>query len=202
MISRRNSFHFELILGFLAFHYQLHAQARPTATERLQLSVFAGGSCESTGVYDNHAFGITAGGDLSMRRIYYFNPSLEVRGTYMFSGGVVRTRNILGGLAASHPFGRIISYADFLVGRGQINYGTGVPDYLGTTAYVQTPSNVYSPGFGLDVNLNRQLSFRGDAQFQRYSTPVLASGVAHTTVISAGAKYVFDFNKHPYRSHH
>ena len=198
MKSHRSSLSLSVLLMLFVFAAHLHAQGAPTATRRLQLSTFATGTVVNTGIDGNRNYGLTAGIDLGIHKYFGVNPSFEVRGTYPFGGGVVRARNLLGGLRVSRPFGRVMLYADILFGRGQINYGaSGVPNYLGTTEYVQTPSNVLSPGFGVDLGLSDKFSIKADFQSERYSTPVLASGRVYADFFSMGVAYGFGFGTHP-----
>lgn len=199
MMSKTTALYVSFAIIFLGARSNLRAQAAPTATQRLQLSAFVTGTAVYTGIYSNRNYGITAGIDLGSHQYFHVYPSLEIRGTYPFGGGIVRAKNLLGGLKFSHPFGRINPYTDILFGRGQINYGSGVPNYLGTIAYVQTPSNVFSPGVGADFQLTDQFSFKVDGQLQHYSTPVLASGYVYVKSGSMGLTYRFDFNRHLHR---
>ena len=199
MKSRTIALHVLLVLIVLGAKSHLDGQAVPTATQRFQLSTFATGTTANTGINSNRNYGVTAGVDLGIHQYFHVYPSFELRGTYPFGGGIVRAKNVLGGVRVSHPFGRLDPYGDILFGRGQINYGAGVPDYLGTTAYVQTPSNVLSPGLGLDLRLTETFFFKADLQLQRYSTPVLASGHVYVRSGSLGLTYRFDFNRHSHR---
>lgn len=194
-MSIRTVFSVSLTIIFLLTE-NMHAQAAPTATERLQVSAFATGTTIYTEIYSNRNYGITTGIDLGVHKYFNINPSLEIRSTYPFLGGAIRAKNLLGGLKFSCSIGNVTPYIDVLFGRGQINYGSGVPDYLGTTAYVQTPSNVFSPGVGADFRLTDQMSLKVDGQLQRYSTPVLASGHVYIKSGSIGLAYRFDFNRH------
>lgn len=171
---------------------RLNCQTIPTATRPFHLSTFAAGDVTYTGVQTNRNYGITAGADVGFQSRFGLQPSLEVRGTYPFAGGVVRSRNILGGVKLAHPYKRLSLYGDALFGRGQINYGSaGVPNPTGTVAFVQTPSNVFSFGLGADFNLNRHFALKADAQLQRYAVPVVDSGHVFAKPISVGVAYNF-----------
>jgi len=190
-----------LAIVVVIHHPRLHAQASATATQRFQLSAFGAATGTYTGIDGRRFFGVTAGADLGLRSYYHVHPSFEIRGSYPLAGGQVRSRNILGGLKVSHSFGPLTPYADILFGRGQINYGAaGVPNFNQTIAYVQTPSNVLSPGVGVDARVSDHFDLKAEVQLQRYSTPVLASGHAYAEPISLGLAYRFDFNHHPRRA--
>ena len=153
------------------------AQAAPTATQQLQLSVFAGASAVATDFHSGRNLSITAGVDLGLRPVYSLFPSLEVRGTYPVDKGQVDSqRNILGGLKVAKHYGPFHPYADFLFGRGEIQYKNGFVTPDRALFYTQSVSNVLSPGIGMDLQLNHHFSFKVDAQFQRYSSPVTNSG--------------------------
>ena len=189
-----------LAIAVAVYHPLLRAQASPTATQRFQLSAFGAATGTYTGIDGRRFFGLTAGADLGLRAYFHVHPSFEVRGSYPIAGGEIRSRNILGGLKFSHSFGPFTPYADILFGRGQINYGAaGIPNYNETIAYVQTPSNVLSPGIGVDGRISDHFDLKAEVQLQRYSTPVLSSGHAYSAPISLGVNYRFDFNHHPKR---
>ncbi len=177
----------------------LAGQASPTATRTLQISAFGGLSGTDTGLFSGRNLGITAGVDLGFRPFHTFYPSLEVRGTYPVSkGNVDSERNILSGIKISKRYGRFHPYGDFLVGRGQINYGNGgyaAPDFQSYYVYVQSVSNVFSPGAGLDLQLDRQFSVKVDGQFQRYSSPVTDSGHLYSKSLTVGIVYRFAFDR-------
>jgi hypothetical protein len=63
-----------------------------------------------------------------------------------------------------YPLGRFHPYADFLIGRGQIDYHA--PGFVfGNILYINSSTVVYSPGVGLDCNLTHNLAIKGDVQF-------------------------------------
>ena len=93
-----------------------------------------------------------------------------------------------------YPLGRFHPYADFLIGRGQIDYHA--PGFVfGNVLYITSNTMVYSPGVGLDCNLTHNLAIKADVQFQHWSTPVTASGSIHPTALTLGVVYSFDFNR-------
>ena len=178
-----------------------HAQATPTATQQLQLSAFGG----LTGTYTNFEGGkngsITAGVDLTLLSTPYVQPALELRGTYPVKGGHVDSQfDFLIGPRVEHRVGRFRPYADFLIGRGQINYLNG--GYLNQQTYVlylSSSSTVYSPGLGVNLELTSRWGAKADFQYQSWSTPATAAGTLHPKVTTLGVIYNFDFNTHRHR---
>ena len=190
-------------LGF-AHAGSAHAQGLATATQRLQISAWGGATGTYTGLGSAKNAGITVGADVTLRPYFFgISPGIEVRGTYPFAKGQIDSqKNIVAGLKLSKEYFRVLHpYVNLLFGRGQINYlGIGQPNPEGTFYYLQTPSNVISPGVGLDVTLTEHFSVKGDLQFQRYSTPVTESGHLWSKPITAAVIYRFDFNHRPRRS--
>ncbi len=171
-------------------------QAMPTATRNLQISGFSGMTATHMGAFSGGNVGVTAGVDLGFRSVYSLYPSLEVRGTYPLNNGQVDSeKNVLGGLKLAKVYGRFNPYADLLFGRGQINYGAGYATPSGQFYYVQSVSNVISPGAGLDLHMTNQFSLKADGQFQRYSSPVSDSGHAFSTALTLGIVYRFGFRR-------
>ncbi len=173
------------------------AQAVPTATQRLQLSAFGGISGVYTGFNSGRNLGITAGIDLGIRPVYSLFPSLEARGTYPLDKGQTdNQRNILFGLKLARHYRRFHPYADFLFGRGEIQYPNGYDTPNRDFFYTQSTSNVFSPGVGFDLQLANHFSFKVDAQFQRYSSPVANSGHVLAKAVTFGSVYRFSFGEH------
>jgi hypothetical protein len=185
-----------LVLAMMGGLYA-RAQAAPTATQGLQLSAFGGVTGNFTGLQGGKNLGISAGADLSFHRFFSLTPSLEVRGMYPLDKGTIDSqKNALIGLKVAKDYGRFHPYGDLLFGRGAINFSKPYPDATGTVSYLRTTSNVYSPGVGVDFDLTGHLAFKADVQFQRYATPVTASGSLYAKPITFGAVYRFDFNRH------
>ncbi len=170
------------------------AQAVPTASQPLQLSVFFAGTGTFTGLEGGKNLAITAGADLSFRALGPVRPSFEARGTYPFHKGHISSqKNFLLGPKIEFPLGQFHPYADFLIGRGEIDYHD--PGFLfGDILYLSSTTVVYSPGVGLDYSLTHNLAVKADVQFQHWDTPVTASGVIHPVALTLGAVYSFDFN--------
>src|SRR5580704_12373668 len=170
------------------------SQATPAGTQKLQLSAFAGATGTFTGFEGGKNLAITAGADLTYLGFRLFRPSVEVRGTYpLDSGHISSQKNFLVGPKVEYPLGKFHPYADFLIGRGQIDYHS--PGFVfGDTLYISSNTLVYSPGVGLDYNVTHNIAIKADAQFQHWDTPVTTSGTIHPTALSVGVVYNFDFN--------
>jgi opacity protein-like surface antigen len=172
------------------------SQATPAGTQHLQLSAFVAGTGTFTGFEGGKNLSITAGGDLTFLAFRQFRPSFELRGTYPIDEGHISSqKNFLLGPKVEYPIGKFHPYADFLFGRGEINYHSpGFP--YGNLIYISTNTFVYSFGTGLDYNLTHNWALKADAQFQHWNTPVVASGTIHPIALSGGLQYNFDLNRH------
>ena len=168
----------------------------PTASRELQLSAFGAVSGVFTGLEGGKNFSITAGGDLGLPPWHGVRPTVELRGTYPTDHGLVDSeKSILGGLKAEFLLGhRLRPYGDFLVGRGQINYGLGY--IYGNNVYELTTTYVYSPGVGADFNFNDRLAIKVDGQIQRWGSTPTPSGHIYSTVGTVGLVYRFNFEGH------
>jgi len=183
-----------LFVVFSVIHCS-YAQSISTASRQAELSAFAGGSGNFTGLNSGKNLDITAGLDLTFLRFRYLRPAIEVRSSYPFySGQVGGQKNILAGPKIEYPRGRLHPYANFLVGRGAIDYSNS--GYIvGNIEYQVSNSFVYSPGIGVDYNLFRSFSAKADYQFQHWNTPtVIASGSIYPKVVTLGLVYTFKFN--------
>ena len=181
------------------------AQARPTADRTLHPSAFVLFSETYTGLgassfnanpgLGGRNFTLTLGGDLGVFPFRRFDLAAEVRGSYPVNKGKVDGQeSVMGGLRISREpvgegfAGRLRPYADVLVGRGAMDYQSGgyqVPGLL----YTRTVSTVYDAGAGFEVDVTRQFSIKADAQFQRWSTPVTASGHIYSSQGGLGLVY-------------
>lgn len=187
---------------------RLAAQADLTAVQQVTISAFAlvGGTYTGLSGAYNHLGGrnlpLTAGVDIGLLNLRHVDLAVEARGIYpLFSGEVDGQKAILGGVRASHTFdaerrNSITTYVDGLGGRGSIHYVNGgypVPPVV----YIDTSGNVLSLGGGLQVRLTSALSFVAEAQFQRWSTPVLSTGTINAEQGSVGVAYRFGANPKP-----
>jgi opacity protein-like surface antigen len=185
-----------LFPAICAIAHTVYAQAVPAGTQQLQLSAFAAATGTFTDLEGGKNVGITAGADLTFLAFRTFRPAFEFRGTYPIDKGHISSqKNFLLGPKVEYPIGNFHPYADFLIGRGEIDYHS--PGFVfGNTLYIKTNTVVYSPGIGLDYNLTHNLAIKADAQFQHWDTPVTASGSIHPTALTLGVLYNFDFNPH------
>jgi len=177
----------------------VHAQAFPAASRPFALSAFGAATGTFTGLSGGKNLGITAGGDLSFRPYHFFYPSVEVRGTYPIDGGNVDSQeNILFGVKVERLYRNFHPYADFLYGRDKIDYEHGgYPNPAGTLLYLDSISNIFSAGGGLDYTLTEHLALKIDAQYQRYGAPVTPSGTLYSTPLSIGVVYRFGSQQFP-----
>jgi hypothetical protein len=171
------------------------AQAAPAGTQKLQLSAFVAATGTLTNLEGGKNLGITAGADLTFLGFRRFRPAFEARGSYPIDKGHISSqKNFLLGPKVEYPLGKFHPYADFLIGRGQIDYHD--PGFVfGNTLYISSNTTVYSPGVGFDYNLTHTLAVKADAQFQHWDTPVTTSGTIHPTALTFGVVYNFDFNR-------
>jgi hypothetical protein len=169
------------------------AQAMPTASRLFTVSAFGGANGTFTGLDGGKNLGITAGGDIGFQPFHSFYPSVEVRGTYPFDDGHIDSqKNILFGPKVERVYGNFHPYVDFFYGRGKIDYlNGGYPNPSGTLLYLDSVSNVFAAGGGLDFTLTQHFAIKFDAQFQRYGTPVTTSGSLYSTPLTIGVVYRF-----------
>ena len=172
----------------------IYGQSLPAASRDVELSVFAGGSGNFTGLNNGKNLDATAGMDVTFLRYRDFRPAVEVRGTYpVYQGQVGGQKSFLIGPKLGYSISRLHPYVDLFVGRGAIDYSNG--GYIvGNLQYQVSNSFVYSTGLGVDYTLGRGLAAKTDFQFQHWNTPVLiASGSIHSKVVTLGIVYAFDF---------
>jgi hypothetical protein len=167
-----------------------HGQGESTAQRKIMLSFFAGGTVSLTGIQGVRNYGMTLGADAALKQHLGVRPAIEVRGFLPFdSSALVSHKDVLAGLRVEKPLGRVLPYVDALFGRSSVSYTPFLPDPQGVYGYTRTSSNVYSPGGGVEYSLSPQFAIKGDAQYQRYSTPVTASGHAYATSLTVGVTY-------------
>lgn len=172
-----------------------HAQqALPTATRPLQLSAFGGLAGVDTGLSGGKNLSFVAGADLGFPPIHRVRPVFEIRGIHFMDGGSIDSQKsaYFGGRADFLLNHRLRPYGDFLFGRGQMNYESG--GYVfGNSVYIETTTNVYSPGAGFDYDLDRHFSLKVDAQFQHWGYAPTSSGGIWSKVGTVGVVYRFNF---------
>ncbi len=179
-------------------------QSIATASRSFVPSAFAGITGTYTGLYSGRNLGITAGLDLGFHPFFGLLPSIEVRGTYpVDNGGVVGEEHAEAGLRVQKRFGPIRPYADVLFGRGELNYqngGLAVP--MQAFRYIQTTSNVLSPGLGVEVDVTPKFALLLDGQYQIWSVPFDPSGLTpnashiHSMPGTIGVVYRFNWLQH------
>lgn len=169
-----------------------HAQAAPTAYANVRLSAFAGLAANYTGVALARNGDVTAGVDVGFRPFVGFFPAFEARGMYPIAkGNLVNQQNFLGGIRLGRRKENFNPYGDVLFGRGKLEFPHGLANPTGTFIVLSNTTNVLSFGGGLDYNLSQHFGVKGDFQFQKYDTPVTASGSVFSKVFTAGVTYRF-----------
>ncbi len=189
-----------VILAALALGSAVRAQgqAEPTAVTHVRLSAWAGATANYTGVELARNADITAGVDISFPTLFAgFAPSLEGRGMYpVAKGNLVSQENLVGGLKLSRSKDRFHGYGDFLYGRGRLDYAQGgYPDATNTYLVLSNTSSVYSLGGGVDVDLGTHFGVKGDAQLQRYQSPITATGALYSKVFTVAFIYRVGFRR-------
>jgi hypothetical protein len=189
-----------LLMAVGAPLYRCSPQSIPVATQQMQLSAFSTATPIFTGLGHGNNLTVTAGADIAFVGLRRIRSSMEIRGTYpIAAGNVDKQKSLLAGPVIEYPFGRFRPYADFLIGKGAINY-LGGGYIFRTEKYISSSTVVYSPGVGLDYSITHHFALKADLQYQHWDVPVVASGRINPTVVSLGGKYMFDFNSHHNRS--
>jgi hypothetical protein len=175
-------------------------QSIPVATQQLQVSAFSAATPISTGLGQGNNLTVTAGADIAFVGLRRIPTVIEIRGAYpIAAGNVDKMKSFIAGPVIEYTVGRFRPYADFLIGKGAINYLDG--GYVfGSKKYISSSTVVYSPGVGLDYRITHHFAMKADLQYQHWDVPVAASGHINPTVVSLGGKYMFDFNAHHNRS--
>jgi hypothetical protein len=165
------------------------AQSVATASRGFAPSAFVGITGAYTGLLGGRNLGVTAGLDVGFKPFRGFLPSVEVRGTYPINdGAIVGEEHAEGGLRVQKRYRAFRPYVDFLFGRGELNYqngGIAVPQQA--FRYIQTTSNVISPGIGFEVDVTPRIAVLVDGQVQIWSVPFDPSGA------SAGSGHIFSY---------
>ena len=101
--------------------------------------------------------GFSVGADFRLGRFVFGQPALGARFTYSAGTQVGKQRTVMFGPELHYIYRRFRPYGDFMIGPGNITYGTGQTDN----------SIVYELGGGVDYHKNRVLNFRiVDFQYQ------------------------------------
>ena len=154
------------------------AQSIPTASREVIPSAFFGITGAYTGLNNSRNLGVTAGFDIGFKPFLGLLPSVEVRGTYpVQNGSVVGEEHVEGGIRFQKRLGFLRPYGDFLYGRGELNYQNGgYPVPMQAFRYLQTTSNVISPGVGVEADLSPHVAILFDGQVQIWQVPFDPSG--------------------------
>ncbi|MGD0442570.1 MAG: hypothetical protein ABSA39_01415 [Edaphobacter sp.] len=176
------------------------AQSVPAATQQLQISMFGTATPVLTGFQTSANLDVGVGADIIFVGLQRVKAGIEIRGSYpLADGDLTRQKSFVTGPVIQYPLGRLCPYADILFGRGAIDYLDG--GYVsGGLDYIKSSTFVYSPGIGVDYGITHHMSIKADFQYQHWNVPVVLSGVIHTTMVSLGARYMFDFNPHHNRN--
>lgn len=180
------------------------AQSAPTASRAFEPSVFAGVTGTYTGLEESRNLSFTAGIDVGFHPFFGFLPAVEVRGTLPLDRGqLVGEKSALAGLRVEKRFNRIRPYVNILAGRGELDYQNGgfiVPAQ--NYRYIQTTSNVISPGIGVEFDLTEHFAALLDGQFQHWDIPFSTGanpaepGSLYSKVGTIGVVYRFGWLKH------
>lgn len=165
-LQHRGSFSLSAgLISIMSLAGYAHAQASGAASRTIGLSAFAG--VEGTHPEFNNAsniYGFLIGGDFT-RYYKLVSPSLEVRYSHASSTPVSQS-SFLVGVKAEHSFGpeqRLHPYIIGLVGPGTSHF-----EDPGDPTYNHDTSLVFGAGAGIDVDLTRQFSLKGEIQIQRW----------------------------------
>ena len=187
------------LLAIIAVSWTCAARAQnpnPAAVQPMQLSAFGGLSGVYTGLSGGKNLSLTAGADLALPPVSHVRPGLEFRGTFPLDKGHIDSqRSVLGGARVDFFLGhRFRPYGDFLLGRGQMNYGNGY--FYRNYEYLLTTTWVYSMGAGIDLPLTNDFQIKIDGQAQRWGNAPVDGGNIWSRSGTIGVVYIFDFNRH------
>ena len=183
---------------------KMSGQSTPTASRAVDPSAFVGMNGTYTGLNGGRDLGFTAGVDVGFHPFFGLMPAVEIRGTYpLDSGSIVGEKSFEGGLRIQKRIRRIRPYVDFLVGRGQLNYQNGGFIVLAQDfRYLQSTTNVFSPGFGFETDLTDHFALLLDGQYQHWDIPFTpvgastASSSIYSKVGTIGVVYRFGWLVH------
>ena len=180
------------------------AQSSPAASRALDPSVFLGFSGVYTGIQTGRNLSLTAGANLGLVPFHGYVPAIELRGTYPInSGAVAGEESVEAGIRVSKRYGRARPYGDLLFGRGELNYQNGgyiVPAQ--SFRYLESTTNIVSPGIGVEIDGPSNLNLLLDGQFQHWNLPFstgsnpAAAGSVYSKVLTVGVVYHFSALEH------
>lgn len=193
-----------LALLALVFPAMSIGQSAPTASRPVVPSVFAGLTGTYTGIEDARNLSFTAGLDVGFRPLFGLDPAIEVRGTYpMDSGQIAGEESVLIGVRVLKRFNRVRPYGDILFGRGRLNYQNGgyiVPAQ--SFRYIESTSNVISPGVGVELDVTEHFALLLDGQLQHWNIPFstgsdpASPGSIYSKAGTIGVVYRFGWLQH------
>ncbi len=182
----------------------LAAQSVATASRTFEPSAFVGITGTFTGLDGGRNAGITAGLDLGFHPFFGLLPAVEVRGTYPInSGSVVGQESVAAGLRVQKRYRGFRPYVDILFGRGQLNYQNGgyivqAQDFR----YLQSTTNIFSPGLGFEADVTQHFAVLFDGQLQHWDIPFTpnSTSTASSSILSSagtiGVVYRFGWLQH------
>ena len=144
----------------------MHAQSLPTATRGAEITAFGGYSPSTTVDFGpSTRSGFLAGADYTLLPPLHFDPSVEARFTEAHATGISEHTFLIGPRVQKDLLnGRLHPYADFLFGRGTIDYHpvlhAGEPSDSG---------RALSYGGGIDFSVTRHFSLKMDFQQQSWN---------------------------------
>jgi hypothetical protein len=157
-----------MLATLLATASTIQAQAPPTAQKIGDLSAFVLYTRLTPDYGPTTNNGVTLGLDYTRYTRWWVKPSIEVRGK-IANGSTVDERSFGGGIRAVKPIRIFRPYADFLISAGSINFHQIDPYILPNgQPYTSDSTVTYSFGGGLDIDLSRNFSMRGDYQSERW----------------------------------
>lgn len=186
-----------MLLGGAVGSSSLYAQALPTATKTAEISAFGGYTAASPDFDKFAKTGFTFGADFTLFPHWHVDPSVEARYSFAHSSGISEKAFLVGPRAQFDVLhGRLHPYADVLFGVGTISYHPIVSpgDSSDSGAAV-------SYGGGVDYDVTRHISLKGDVQRQSWNLGANAffkpQGGNYTlspTTYTFGASYHFEFH--------
>lgn len=154
-----------LILGTAATSPPVRAQALLTASKQAEITAFGGYMYSQPDYGPASKKGFAFGGDFTMFRHWFVDPSAEVRFDYTAGQGI-NERAILVGPRAQKDFGRFHPYIDVLFGQGHISYNPPPP--FSPNDHGDSGFNL-TYGAGADVDLVHNFSLKVDFQEQNWN---------------------------------
>jgi hypothetical protein len=154
-----------LLLGGVVGNSSLYAQALPTATKKAEIAAFGGYTVSAPDFGTASKGGFLTGADFTIFPHWHFDPSVETRLTYSHAPAISE-HSFLVGPRAQFDFlhDHLHPYADVLFGSGVISYHPVINP--GDTS---DRGLAVSYGGGVDFDITRHLSLKGDLQQQSWN---------------------------------